>query len=119
MCAPVQERGLGFDFAAEFAYQEELHGLEGRPPSPLLSSGGTGGDSTHSGLPPQPHYGPQWALLRFSQPVTAPKVPLHACLNEGLADPVSSMSGRLTPQRACVCLGCCGTLRCRACKMKG
>ena len=73
----MQERGLSFDFAADYAHQEELHGLEGRPPNPLLSSVS---NSAHSAAPPQPHYGPQWALLRFTQPVTAPKVLLRFVL---------------------------------------
>ncbi|CAL8462357.1 g1890 [Coccomyxa elongata] len=47
-----------FDYSTDYAYQHELHGLEGRPSA--------------SGRQCQ-HYGPQWALLKFSQPVTAPK----------------------------------------------
>ena len=56
----VQENMKEFDFGAEYAYQSELHGLEGRPCA--------------SGAQPI-HHGPQWALLKFGQPVTAPKVP--------------------------------------------
>ncbi len=55
----LQENIGDFDFSADYAYQNELHGLEGRPSS---SEG------------QRQHYGPQWALLKFSQPVTAPKV---------------------------------------------
>lgn len=55
---PVQEDVQEFEFSSEYAFQGELHGLEGRP------VGGQG----------SAHYGPQWALLKFSQPVTAPKV---------------------------------------------
>ncbi|KAK9906478.1 hypothetical protein WJX75_002571 [Coccomyxa subellipsoidea] len=54
----LNENVREFDFGAQYAYQGELHGLEGRPGA--------------SGAQPV-HHGPQWALLRFSQPVTAPK----------------------------------------------
>jgi len=54
----VQEDVQEFDFGSDYAFQGELHGLEGRP---IEGQGSV-------------HYGPQWALLKFSQPVTAPKV---------------------------------------------
>ena len=51
-----------------------MHGLEGRPSA-----------ASDDGARPV-HYGPQWALLRFSQPVTAPKVaaavPAEKCRTE-------------------------------------
>ncbi len=54
----MQESNSHFDFGQDYAHQTELHGLEGRPYS--------FGDGVH--------YGPQWALLTFDQPVTAPQV---------------------------------------------
>ncbi|KAK9818119.1 hypothetical protein WJX72_007434 [[Myrmecia] bisecta] len=51
-----------FDFTREYLFQEELYGLDGRPQAPAS----TAHDRQH------PHYGPQWALVKFSQPVTAP-----------------------------------------------
>ena len=69
-CSHAQEHVLGFDFGRDYAYQDQLHGLEGRPRSGLRPPG----------APPEPastasaaHYGPQWALLRFHQPITAPQ----------------------------------------------
>ncbi len=55
----MQASEAHFDFSQDYAHQAELHGLEGRPRS--------FGDGVH--------YGPQWALLTFDQPVTAPQVP--------------------------------------------
>lgn len=59
--------GSSFDFSASYLYQEELFGPDGRPPPPALA------------LPdacPAPgartYRGPQWAMLRFERPVTAP-----------------------------------------------
>ena len=60
----LQDNTPQFDVTAEYVYQDQMHGLEGRPQDPN-ESGEQGG---------VPHYGPQWALLKFSQPVTAPKV---------------------------------------------
>ena len=54
----MQESTSRFDFSQEYAHQSELHGMEGRP--------WTFGEGVH--------HGPQWALLVFSQPVTAPAV---------------------------------------------
>ena len=64
----------------EYAYQDELYGLEGRPLNPLtrsqLPSNPDDAPST-SGRGEEPggvHYGPQWGLLTLSQPVTASEV---------------------------------------------
>ncbi len=72
-------QGLAFDSSREYLYQESLHGLEGRPPSdaaapaagehPADQQAQQEGDAQQAQQ--QPHYGPQWAFLRFSQPVTA------------------------------------------------
>jgi hypothetical protein len=59
----LQEAVPDFDFRRDYVYQDELHGLEGRP-SHSSTAGGTFGV----------HYGPQWAFLKFSQAVTAPQV---------------------------------------------
>ena len=56
----MQESTSRFNFSQEYAHQSELHGMEGRP--------WTFGEGVH--------HGPQWALLVFSQPVTAPAVGL-------------------------------------------
>eukprot|EP00887_Chlorella_sp_A99_P002875 scaffold6.g2875.t1 len=75
-----------FDFQKEYLYQEELYGIEGRPPAAAALPGDSSGDGRAQDpgaelqqqplqQPPQeqePHYGPQWCYLRFSQPVTAP-----------------------------------------------
>ena len=58
----MQASEARFDFSQDYAHQAELHGLEGRPCS--------FGDGVH--------HGPQWALLTFDQPVTAPQVPVSA-----------------------------------------
>lgn len=56
-----------FNFERQYQQQEQLYGAEGRPPdesvSPYLTADGTMREN---------HYGQQWALLRFSQPVVAP-----------------------------------------------
>ena len=75
-----QHQGQGqqqqqFDSRREYLFQDCLHGLEGRPPS--AAAGHHPADQQQqqqvgSGEAPPPHYGPQWAYLRFSQPVTAP-----------------------------------------------
>jgi hypothetical protein len=58
-----------FNFERQYQQQEQLYGAEGRPPdesvSPYLTADGTMREN---------HYGQQWALLRFSQPVVAPLV---------------------------------------------
>ncbi|KAG2430703.1 hypothetical protein HYH02_013699 [Chlamydomonas schloesseri] len=89
---------MAFDAGRDYLYQEELFGLEGRPladPSLATTTSaaaaaaaagegegeegeGEGGDKgegaahdVDEGL--DRHFGPQWVLLRFDQPVTAPK----------------------------------------------
>ncbi len=63
--------------------QDELYGLEGRPLGPGAHVAGAGeGGGGEGPVPPDAvdedgvarHFGPQWVLLRFDQPVTAPKV---------------------------------------------
>ncbi len=69
LMASLQQLATGaaaasFDFATEYVHQEELYGLEGRPVTSTL-------------LPTEQeirHHGPQWVLLKFDQPVTAPRV---------------------------------------------
>ena len=92
-CATVAQEGAAqFDFGQDYAYQEELHGLEGRP------SGGLSSDGTRP-----VHYGPQWALLRFSQPVTAPKVtPAPVNMNSTSAGHAYQAAHCL---RTCACSG--------------
>lgn len=68
-----------FDSGRQYIYQEQLHGLEGRPaadapaaglrPADQVQQPGESPDAAEQGRPP--HFGPQWAYLRFSQPVTA------------------------------------------------
>lgn len=59
-----------FDFGRQYLDQEQLYGLGGRP-SAARGAGEWGGGKGGSG---NRHHGLQWALLRFSQPVTAPAV---------------------------------------------
>ncbi|KAL6765365.1 SelEFf [Haematococcus lacustris] len=89
---------MPFDKSRDYVYQDQLHGLEGRPVADTsslpqhsdLSEGekeeksaaaavgeatGAAGGAQWEGeyLPEGPrHYGPQWVLLAFDQPVTAP-----------------------------------------------
>lgn len=74
---------MGFDYNREYAWQEQLYGLEGRPPSALLTKDSSTQEEADrsSGAATEPvegaekqHYGPQWAYLQLSQPVTAPAV---------------------------------------------
>ncbi len=58
-----QDNSPQFDGTAEYVYQDQIYGLEGRPQE--FEAGQAQGSV--------PHYGPQWALLKFSQPVTAPQ----------------------------------------------
>jgi selenocysteine-specific elongation factor len=69
-----------FDWSKQYLYQDQLYGLEGRPITSSSSSssssgalaaagGAAGGDGQQ-----QQHFGPQWVLLKFDQPVTAPEV---------------------------------------------
>jgi hypothetical protein len=62
-----------FDWSKQYLYQDELYGLEGRPitsgsSSSTLAAAAAGGEEQ------QRHFGPQWVLLKFDQPVTAPEV---------------------------------------------
>lgn len=69
-----------FDYSKEYLYQDELYGSEGRPATAELfggggDGGGTGGDQLspfEDGLVSSAHYGPQWAVVQFDEPVTAP-----------------------------------------------
>jgi selenocysteine-specific elongation factor len=72
-----------FDYSAEYLYQDELYGIEGRPAAAELFGGGGGNSdalpSTSFGenddddqIELQNHYGPQWAVVQFDEPVTAP-----------------------------------------------
>ena len=65
----LQDYKPGFEFQRDYLHQDELYGWEGRP---------TG--NTANGAKQQKHFGPQWGLLKFSQPVTAPKANLHSRL---------------------------------------
>jgi len=64
MSLALQDNSPQFDGSAEYVYQDQIYGLEGRPQNPDVKGQQRG----------MPHYGPQWALLKFSQPVTAPRV---------------------------------------------
>eukprot|EP00191_Tetraselmis_sp_GSL018_P019912 CAMPEP_0177580092 /NCGR_PEP_ID=MMETSP0419_2-20121207/1355_1 /TAXON_ID=582737 /ORGANISM="Tetraselmis sp., Strain GSL018" /LENGTH=575 /DNA_ID=CAMNT_0019068895 /DNA_START=52 /DNA_END=1783 /DNA_ORIENTATION=+ len=59
-----------FDFEAEYLYQEELYGLEGRPRS-AEGPAAVPSDSNESDA--ASHHGPQWALLKFDRAVTVPQ----------------------------------------------
>ncbi|KAI8468590.1 MAG: SelEFm [Monoraphidium minutum] len=76
----------GFDWGAEYLWQDQLYGLQGRP---LTDSQRrqrrqeAGAPAAHAGEQQQAeggedeeeeeaHFGPQWALLKFDQPLTAP-----------------------------------------------
>jgi len=61
--------GPAFDFERQYLDQEQLYGLEGRPTA--MAGGEEQGKEAGSEGDIR-HHGPQWALLRFSQPVTAP-----------------------------------------------
>lgn len=79
----LQDAAPAFNFSRQYLYQEQLHGLEGRPSAAAQpsSKGLTNISNAADGDGPPPHHGPQWALLRFSQPVTAPAVRI-----QGLGD---------------------------------
>ena len=74
-----------FDPSRDYLAQQELYGLEGRPLGSMGATGpgGGGGGASKGGSAGAPlgeerHHGPQFALLRFDQPVTAPQVdPVH------------------------------------------
>ncbi len=67
-----------FDFGRDYAYQNELHGLEGRPRSGLALPSAPPAAAAAAGA--APHYGPQWVLLVFHHPVTAPQARPRAAL---------------------------------------
>lgn len=74
---------MQFDRSCEYVYQEHLYGLEGRPRAvPAEEAGAAGGGSWEDQSQPggPRHYGPQWVLLNFDQPVTAPAVGQHQVL---------------------------------------
>ena len=77
----LQGSGEAFDLTQDYLHQDQLHGLEGRP-----RADGTSTDTgPSSSLPTRSsHFGPQWALLRFEQPITAPQVQMTA--DSGLPD---------------------------------
>lgn len=58
-----------FTWDREYLYQQELCGLEGRALAPTAAAA-----ARHDVDVEGSHYGPQWALLRFEQPLTAPAV---------------------------------------------
>ncbi len=66
----LAERAGAFDFGAEYLYQEELYGAEGRPAAAEGGAAAKAAETTEPALPP--HHGPQWALIQFDEPVTAP-----------------------------------------------
>ncbi|KIZ07588.1 Selenocysteine-specific elongation factor [Monoraphidium neglectum] len=63
-----------FDWEQEYAWQDQLYGLEGRPhiqgqnDQQLLQAAAAEGPPADAAV----HFGPQWALLKFDQPLTAP-----------------------------------------------
>jgi selenocysteine-specific elongation factor len=57
----------GFSFDADYLLQDELYGAEGRPPADAAAAA-----DSQPADPPRRHHGPQWALLQFEEPVTAP-----------------------------------------------
>lgn len=82
-----------FSMSRQYLAQEELYGLEGRPMgtggsappgsdaagTSAAASGGAGTSDDEGGahaLGPMEghHHGPQWLLLKFEKPVTAPRV---------------------------------------------
>lgn len=75
--APQAAAPQPFDSSREYLYQDCLHGLEGRPPSEAAAvaaqpaAGQHPADQRAQQAERPPHFGPQWVLLRFSQPVTA------------------------------------------------
>jgi selenocysteine-specific elongation factor len=64
-----------FNRSREYVYQEQLYGLEGRP----CGQGSAGAWDEQSEAGGLRHYGPQWVLLNFEQPVTAPAVGAALC----------------------------------------
>lgn len=64
------------DFSAQYLYQDQLFGPEGRPKPEALSlpstSGAALGPEAGEHADPAAYRGPQWAYLHFDHPVTAP-----------------------------------------------
>eukprot|EP00798_Chlamydomonas_sp_ICE-L_P015848 gene15848-21975_t len=56
---------IGFDMEQDYLHQDELYGLDGRPKT--SSDGYDADDGSNK------HFGPQWVVLKFDQPVTAPE----------------------------------------------
>jgi hypothetical protein len=74
-----QESVPPFDFGRDYLFQDELYGFEGRPPMPAEAGPAPSTNEGAAGAEPaqtyrRAHHGPQWALLRFEHPVTAPAV---------------------------------------------
>lgn len=61
-----------FNWHQEYLFQQELHGMEGRPLG--AAAAGSSAAAAAAAAEQQCHHGPQWALLRFEQPLTAPTV---------------------------------------------
>jgi hypothetical protein len=57
-----------FNWDREYVHQTDLYGMEGRPMTAAAAAASAGGDDD------QRHHGPQWARLKFEQPLTAPAV---------------------------------------------
>ena len=63
---------LAISLPRDYIAQAELYGLEGRPMGSNGACSNGGGVKDYEGV--DRHHGPQWVLLRFDQPVTAPRV---------------------------------------------
>lgn len=66
----LNEAAAAFNFKQQYIHQDELYGLEGRPMAAAAALDGSAEQQQQQGC----HFGPQWALLKFDQPVTAPEV---------------------------------------------
>ena len=86
----MQDKPQQFDGKQEYAHQDELFGLEGRPLNPLSqtpllrdadSGPSTSGRGHSEGIEEGVHHGPQWGLLTLSQPITASEVG-HRCFRD-------------------------------------
>jgi selenocysteine-specific elongation factor len=63
-----------FDWSKQYVHQTELYGLEGRAVQPTGSGSTAAASGGNGSCSSQVHYGQQWALLTFDQPLTAPQV---------------------------------------------